>query len=78
MRLFTKGDKIIISSKKKLFIAAIVIAVLNPIFSGLILSFVFITEPKLRKEGKILLIISFVWAIILAYLIDWLEGRGYL
>jgi hypothetical protein len=78
MRLFTKGDKIIISSKKKLFIAAIIIAILNPIFSGLILSFVFITEPKLRKEGKILLIISFVWAIILAYLIDWLEGRGYL
>jgi len=78
MRLFTKGDKIIISSKKKLFIAAIIIAILNPIFSGLILSFVFITEPKLRKEGKILLIISFVWAIVLAYLIDWLEGRGYL
>lgn len=78
MRLFTKGDKISISSKKKLFIAAIIIAILNPIFSGLILSFVFITEPKLRKEGKILLIISFVWAIILAYLIDWLEGRGYL
>ncbi len=78
MRLFTKGDEISISSKKKLFIAAIIIAILNPIFSGLILSFVFITEPKLRKEGKILLIISFVWAIILAYLIDWLEGRGYL
>lgn len=78
MRLFTKGDKIIIGSKKKLFIAAIIIAILNPIFSGLILSFVFITEPKLRKEGKILLVISFIWAIILAYLIDWLEGRGYL
>jgi len=78
MRLFTKGDEISISSKKKLFIAAIIIAILNPIFSGLILSFVFITEPKLRKEGKILLVISFVWAIILAYLIDWLEGRGYL
>lgn len=78
MRLFTKGDEISISSKKKLFIAAIIIAILNPIFSGLILSFVFITEPKLRKEGKILLVISFIWAIILAYLIDWLEGRGYL
>lgn len=78
MGLFTKGDKIVISSKKKLFIAAIIIAVVNPIFSGLIISFVFITEPKLRKEGKILLIISFVWAIILAYIIDWLEGKGYL
>ena len=78
MRLFTKGDKVLVSSKKKLFIAAIIIAIVNPIFSGLIMSFVFLTEPKLRKEGKILLIISFVWAIILAYIIDWIESRGYL
>lgn len=73
-----KKDKISISSKRKLFIAGIVIAILNPIFSGLIMSFVFITEPKLKKEGKILLLISFVWAIVLAFLMDWLEGKGYL
>ncbi len=73
-----KKDKISISSKKKLFIAGIIIAILNPIFSGLVMSFVFITEPKLKKEGKILLLISFVWAIILAFLMDWLEGKGYL
>lgn len=73
-----KKDKISISSKRKLFIAGIIIAILNPIFSGLIMSFVFLTEPKLKKEGKILLLISFVWAIVLAFLMDWLEGKGYL
>jgi threonine/homoserine/homoserine lactone efflux protein len=73
-----KKDKISISSKRKLFIAGIIIAILNPIFSGLVMSFVFITEPKLKKEGKILLLISFVWAIVLAFLMDWLEGKGYL
>jgi len=78
MSIFSKGDKIDISSKKKWFIIGIIIAILNPIFSGLVISFAFLTEPKLRKEGKILLVISFVWAIIMAYLIEWLRTRGYL
>lgn len=73
-----KKDAIELSSKKKWLIIGIVIAILNPIFSGLVVSFGFLTEPKLRKEGKIVLIISFVWAIILAYLIDWLKRGGYL
>lgn len=78
MSIFSKGDKIDISSKKKWFIIGIIIAILNPIFSGLVVSFAFITEPKLRREGKIILVISFVWAIILAYLIDLLKEGGYI
>lgn len=78
MSVFSKGDKIDISSKKKWFIIGIIIAILNPIFSGLVISFGFLTEPELRKEGKILLVISFIWAIILAYLIEWLKSGGYL
>ena len=77
MSIFSKGDKISITSKKKWFIIGIIIAILNPIFSGLIMSFAFLTEPKLRKEGKILLVISFVWAIIMAYLIEWLKINAY-
>lgn len=73
-----KKDTIEVSSKKKWFIIGIIIAVLNPIFSGLVMAFGFLTEPKLRKEGKIILIISFIWAIILAYIIDWLKRGGYL
>ena len=67
-----------INSKRKWFIIGIIIALLNPIFSGLIISFGFITEPKLRREGKIILIISFIWAIMLAYLIEWLKKGGYI
>jgi hypothetical protein len=67
-----------ISSKQKWLVIGIIIAILNPIFSGLVVAFGFITEPKLRKEGKIILIVSFVWAIVLAYLMNWLQKGGYL
>jgi len=71
-------EKIEITSKRKLFIMGVIIAILNPIFSGLVITYVFLTEPKLRKEGKIILVISFVWAIVLAYLIEWLKIGGYI
>lgn len=74
---FEKG-KIDITSKKKWFIIGIIITILNPIFSGLVISFAFLTEPKLKREGIILLVISFVWAVILAYLIEWLKRGEYL
>jgi formate/nitrite transporter FocA (FNT family) len=73
-----KKEEINISSKRKWFIVGIIIALLNPIFSGLVIAYAFLTEPKLRKEGKIILIISFVWAIVLAYLIEWLKSGGYI
>ena len=72
-----KKDATEISSKRKWLIIGIIIALLNPIFSGLVVSFGFLTEPKFRKEGKIILIISFVWAIVLAYIIDGLKRGGY-
>ena len=71
-------EKIDISSKRKWFIVGVVIAILNPIFSGLVISYAFLTEPKLRKEGKIILVISFVWAIVLAYIIEWLKRGGFI
>jgi len=78
MSIFSKDDKIEINSKKKWFIIGIIIAVLNPIFSGLVVSYAFLTEPKLRKEGKIILVISLLWAIVLAYLMEALKRGGYL
>lgn len=73
-----KKNQVEITSKQKWFIIGIIIAILNPIFSGLVIAFGFLTEPRLRKEGKIILVLSFVWAIILAYIIDWLQKGGYL
>jgi threonine/homoserine/homoserine lactone efflux protein len=77
MILFSKQDRVKIL-EKKLFIVGIIIALLNPIFSGLVMSFLFLTEPKLRKQGIILLAISFIWGIILAYLVDWLKTGRFL
>lgn len=67
-----------ISSRQKWLVIGIIIAILNPIFSGLVVAFGFLTEQKLRKEGKIILVISFVWAIVLGYLMNWLQKGGYL
>jgi len=77
MILFSGENKVKIA-KKKLFIIGIIIVLLNPIFSGLVMAYLFLTEPKLRKQGVILLVISFVWGIILAYLIDWLKTGRFL
>lgn len=76
--MFSKNDKIDISSKKKWFVVGIIIAILNPVFSGLVISYAFLTEPKLRKEGKIILVVSLVWAIILAYLMEAFRRGGLL
>jgi hypothetical protein len=73
-----KKDVTEVSSKKKWFVIGIIIALLNPIFSGLVVAFGFLTEPKFRREGKIILVISFIWAIALAYIIDWMQRGGYL
>ena len=67
-----------ISSKQKWLVIGIIIAFLNPIFSGLVIAFGFLTEPRLRKEGGIILVFSFVWAIIKGYLMNWLLKGGYL
>ena len=71
-------DKIEITSKKKWLIIGIIIAIVNPVFSGLIISLAYLTEPKLRKQGKIILAISIVWAFVMAYLIELLNKGGYL
>lgn len=63
-------EKIEISSRRKMLIMGIIIAILNPIFSGLVISYVYLTEPKLKKEGRIILLISFLWALALIYIIE--------
>ncbi len=73
-----KKDVSEISSKRKWLILGILIALFNPIFSGLIISFGFLTEPTLRKEGKLVLIVSLVWSVILAIIMNWLKNGGYL
>jgi len=57
-------------TKNKFFLAAVVITILNPIFSGLILGLTMLTEPDLKREGRIVTLFALVWgAIALALLI---------
>ncbi|OHA09619.1 MAG: hypothetical protein A3A44_02315 [Candidatus Sungbacteria bacterium RIFCSPLOWO2_01_FULL_60_25] len=55
--------------KQRFFIAAVIIAILNPILPGLILGMVMLKEPDLRKEGRIVLAFSLVWGFIALLLV---------
>jgi len=67
-----------LTSRKKWLWLGIIIALLNPIFSGLIIGLAFWTEPELKKEAKIVLAIAVIWGIIALYLTRWLVVQGYL
>ncbi|MDP3799965.1 MAG: hypothetical protein Q8Q90_00900 [bacterium] len=53
---------------KKWFYTGLIIAILNPIFSGLILGAVYLTEPGLKKYGRIILPIAVVWGAVAFWL----------
>jgi len=55
---------------KKLGWAGIFIAVLNPVFAGLILGALFLTEPKLRRFGVATAAISIIWGAISYFLLQ--------
>ena len=46
---------------KKWFYTGLIIAILNPVFSGLILGAMYVTEPGLKKYGRIILPIAVIW-----------------
>lgn len=50
--------------KNRFFFWAVLIAALNPIFSGLILGILFLREPDLKKEGKIVTLFAVAWGLI--------------
>ena len=56
--------------KNRFFFWAVVIAVLNPFFSGLILGVFMMSEPELKKEGRIVTLFSIAWGIIALLLLS--------
>lgn len=50
--------------KTKFFFWAVIIAVLNPVFSGLVLGLLMLSEPDLRREGRIVTAFATIWGII--------------
>ncbi|MFH1671422.1 MAG: hypothetical protein ABH889_01430 [Candidatus Portnoybacteria bacterium] len=72
-----KEEKFPLSSKKKWFWLAIVIALISPV-SGVVLAVAFLTEPELKSQGRIILPLAIIWGIIFLYLTNWLISKGYL
>ncbi len=64
------SEKLTISSKKKWLWLGIVIALFNPIFAGLIIGAVYLSEPELRQAGKIVAGIAILWGAILFYFVS--------
>ncbi|MEK9147834.1 MAG: hypothetical protein AAB650_00170 [Patescibacteria group bacterium] len=56
-------------NKSRFLLWATIIAILNPVFSGLILGLVMLSEPDLKKEGRIVTIFSLAWGIIAMLLV---------
>jgi len=67
----------IFSFDRKWLLIGIVITLVSPI-SGLILGITFWTEPKLKKEAKVVIVLSVIWGLIFIYLSNWLVEQGYL
>lgn len=61
-------------NKNKLFFWSVVITVLNPIFSGLILGLVMLSESELRKEGRIVTAFSIIWGLMVMALLAKFKG----
>ncbi|MBU2037354.1 hypothetical protein KJ866_04125 [Patescibacteria group bacterium] len=64
------SQKLVISSKKKWLWLGILVAVVNPVFAGLIIGAVYLSEPALQKEGRIIAGIAILWGAVLFYLIS--------
>lgn len=64
------GQKLVISSRKKWLWLGILVAVVNPVFAGLIMGAVYLSEPELHKEGRMVAGIAILWGAVLFYLIS--------
>ncbi len=62
-------DKLTISSRKKWLWLGILVALLNPIVAGLIMGAVYLSEPELHREGRLVAAIAIIWGAILLYLV---------
>lgn len=56
-------------NRNRFFFWAVIVAILNPVFSGLILGLLMLAEPNLKKEGWIVTLFSVVWGLIAMMLV---------
>jgi hypothetical protein len=58
-------QKIILSSRNKVIIVGALITIFNPIFAGIIFALFMRSEPMLKKESSLFLILSLLWGSLL-------------
>lgn len=61
-------NKLTISSKKKWFWLGLLVALVNPIFAGLIMGAVYLSEPELKRSGLVISAVAVVWGALMFYL----------
>lgn len=61
-------------SKNRFFFWAVIIAAFNPILSGMILGLFMMSQPELKKEGRIVTLFSAVWGLIVLALVAKFRG----
>ena len=54
-------EKVTIKSRQKLIIIGLLITLVNPFLAGLIFGLFLLSEPELKKEGRLILILSLLW-----------------
>lgn len=65
----SNNDGIVVSKRKWVWLGVLV-AMVNPIFSGLILGAVYLSEPELRSAGRFVAAISIIWGAFLYYFVQ--------
>jgi len=58
--MLMEQEYITISSKRKWFWMGVAIAIINPVFAGLILGAIYLSEPQLKKEGYIIAVVAII------------------
>lgn len=66
-----------LSSRKRWFWLFLIITLVNPIFSGLILGVSLMSEPEMKKEGKIILTTAIIWGTIVFIISGYLVKQGF-
>lgn len=57
-------------SKNRFFLIVAIIAILNPIFPGLLLGLAMLFHPELRREGVAVTVFSIIWGAIALTLVS--------
>ena len=61
-------------NKNRFFFWAVIIAILNPLLSGLVLGVFMLSQPDLKREGRIVTLFAIAWGIIVLMLVSKFRG----